>query len=60
MSDNGIFEYPGGIPLPPVCPGHTLASELAARGLTANALPTQAGRLRGVFWHALVQHNVLT
>lgn len=38
MSDNEIFEYPGGIRLPPVHPGRTLASELAARGLTANAL----------------------
>ena len=38
MSDNEIFVYPGGVPLPPVHPGRTLASELAARGLTANAL----------------------
>jgi addiction module HigA family antidote len=33
-----IFEYPGGIALPPVHPGRTLAAELAARGLSANAL----------------------
>jgi addiction module HigA family antidote len=33
-----IFEYPGGVRLPPVHPGRTLASELAARELTANAL----------------------
>lgn len=36
--DDAIFEYPGGAPLPPVHPGRTLASELAARGLSANAL----------------------
>ncbi len=35
---NEIFEYPGGVALPPVHPGHTLAAELAARGLTAGAL----------------------
>jgi addiction module HigA family antidote len=35
---NKIFEYPGGLELPPVHPGRTLAAELAARGLTANAL----------------------
>src|SRR5688572_16271758 len=29
---------PGGFSLPPVHPGETLAAELAARGLTANAL----------------------
>ena len=33
-----IFEFPGGIEVPPVHPGKTLAAELAARGLTANAL----------------------
>lgn len=33
-----LFEYPGGAPLPPVHPGRTLASELEARRLTANAL----------------------
>jgi antitoxin HigA-1 len=38
MSDAEVFEYPNGIALPPVHPGRTLASELAARGLTANAL----------------------
>jgi addiction module HigA family antidote len=35
---NEIFEYPGGVALPPVHPGRTLAAELAARELTANAL----------------------
>ena len=33
-----IFEYPGGLALPPIHPGRTLAAELAARELTANAL----------------------
>ena len=33
-----IFEFPDGIDVPPVHPGRTLAAELAARGLTANAL----------------------
>ena len=33
-----IFEYPGGISLPPEHPGRTLADELAARGMSANAL----------------------
>jgi antitoxin HigA-1 len=33
-----IYEYPNGVPLAPVHPGRTLASELAARGLSANAL----------------------
>jgi addiction module HigA family antidote len=33
-----IFEYPGGLALPPVHPGRTLAAELAARELTAGAL----------------------
>lgn len=36
--DNEIFHYSAGVPLPPVHPGHTLAAELAARELTANAL----------------------
>ena len=35
---NEIFAYPGGVALPPVHPGRTLAAELAARGLSANAL----------------------
>jgi addiction module HigA family antidote len=35
---NGIFEYPSGYPVHPVHPGRTLAAELSARGLTANAL----------------------
>jgi len=39
MSDDSrIYEYPEGIPLNPVHPGRTLAAELAARRLTANAL----------------------
>src|SRR5215467_1129897 len=38
MMDTEIFEFPGGIDVPPVHPGRTLAAELAARGLTANAL----------------------
>jgi addiction module HigA family antidote len=33
-----VFEYPGGLVLPPVHPGQTLAAELTARGLSANAL----------------------
>ncbi len=33
-----IFAYPGGVALPPVHPGRTLAAELAARGLSSNAL----------------------
>jgi addiction module HigA family antidote len=33
-----FVEYPGGIELPPVHPGHTLAAELAARGMSATAL----------------------
>ncbi|MGC1413579.1 MAG: HigA family addiction module antitoxin [Acetobacteraceae bacterium] len=36
--DNTVFEYPDGVSLPPVHPGRTLASEIEARGLTANAL----------------------
>src|SRR5690242_5569303 len=36
--DNEIFEFPGGIEVPPVHPGRTLAAELAARKLTASAL----------------------
>ncbi len=33
-----VFHYPGGIPVPAVHPGETLAEEMAARKLTANAL----------------------
>jgi addiction module HigA family antidote len=33
-----IFEFPGGIEVAPIHPGRTLAAELAARELTANAL----------------------
>lgn len=36
--DDEVFHYPDGIALPPSHPGDTLAEELAARGLTANAL----------------------
>jgi antitoxin HigA-1 len=36
--DTEIFECPGGIDVPPVHPGRTLAAELAARKLSANAL----------------------
>jgi antitoxin HigA-1 len=35
---NAVYDYPAGIPLPPVHPGETLAEEMAARGLSANAL----------------------
>jgi addiction module HigA family antidote len=35
---NEIFEYPGGVALPPVHPGRTLADELAARKMSASAL----------------------
>lgn len=37
-ADRDTFESPSGFRLPPVHPGRTLASELAARGLTANAV----------------------
>jgi addiction module HigA family antidote len=47
-----IFEYPNGVYLPPVHPGATLAAELAARGITANALSLKlrvpANRLTGI------------
>lgn len=36
--DDRVFLYPDGVSLPPSHPGDTLADELAARGLTANAL----------------------
>ncbi|HXA24639.1 MAG TPA: HigA family addiction module antitoxin [Acetobacteraceae bacterium] len=36
--DGRVFGYAGGAPIPPVHPGRTLAAELEARGLTANAL----------------------
>lgn len=35
---NEIFGHPTGIALPPVHPGRTLAAELAARKMSANAL----------------------
>lgn len=35
---NTVHRYPHGVPLPPVHPGRTLASELEARGLSAHAL----------------------
>ena len=33
-----VYDYPAGAPLPPVHPGETLAEEMAARSLSANAL----------------------
>ena len=36
--DEEVFNYPEGVALPPSHPGETLAEELDARGLTANAL----------------------
>jgi addiction module HigA family antidote len=36
--DDEVFDYPTCVVLPPVHPGHTLARELDARGLSANAL----------------------
>ena len=36
--DGEVFTFPSGVPIPPVHPGRTLASELSARGLAANAL----------------------
>ena len=36
--DDEVFHYPDGVTLPPSHLGETLADELAARGLTANAL----------------------
>jgi addiction module HigA family antidote len=36
--DTEIFEFPGGMEVPPVHPGRTLAAELAARELAASAL----------------------
>lgn len=38
MRNNEIFDYPGGLQLPPVHPGRTLAAELAARSMSATAL----------------------
>lgn len=36
--EDGVFHYPDGLALPPSHPGETLTEELAARGLSANAL----------------------
>lgn len=36
--DDTVFTYPDGVALPPSHPGDTLADELEARGLSANAL----------------------
>src|SRR5271166_4791927 len=36
--DNEVFNYPTGVVLSQVHPGHTLVRELDARGLSANAL----------------------
>jgi addiction module HigA family antidote len=38
VNDREVFEYPTGPALVPVHPGLTLAQELSARGLSANAL----------------------
>lgn len=38
MKDKTVFDFPGGIPLAAVHPGETLAEEMAARKLSANAL----------------------
>jgi addiction module HigA family antidote len=38
VGKRNIFDVPGGVTLPPVHPGQTLAAELAVRGLTAKAL----------------------
>lgn len=34
--DDAVFSFPGGLSLAPVHPGRTIATELAARGLTAH------------------------
>ena len=51
-SKNAITTYPGGAPIMPVHPGDTLAEEMAARGLTANALALKlrvpSNRLTGI------------
>ena len=36
--DDVVFHFPDGLSLPPVHPGVTLAEEMGARGLSANAL----------------------
>src|SRR5579872_4117422 len=50
--DTKIYPYPNGVPLPPVPPGETLAEEMKARGLSANALALRlrvpANRLTGI------------
>lgn len=50
--DQKIYEYPTGITIAPVHPGETLAGEMAARGLSANALALKlrvpANRLTGI------------
>ena len=38
QDDDTVFTYPDGVSLPPSHPGDTLADELEARGLSANAL----------------------
>ena len=47
-----VTRYPNGAPIAPVHPGETLAEEIAARGLTANALALKlrvpANRLTGI------------
>ncbi|HYM03147.1 MAG TPA: HigA family addiction module antitoxin [Stellaceae bacterium] len=50
--DRNIYDDPAGIPIAPVPPGETLAEEMAARGLSANALALKlrvpANRLTGI------------
>ena len=52
MKDKTVFDFPGGIPLTAVHPGETLAEEMAARKLSANALALKlripANRLTGI------------
>ncbi len=49
---NLVTHYPRGAPIAPVHPGETLAEEIAARSLTANALALKlrvpANRLTGI------------
>jgi addiction module HigA family antidote len=49
---DAVTHYPRGAPIMPVHPGETLAEEIAARGLTANALALKlrvpANRLTGI------------
>ena len=51
-SKDNVTRYPRGAPIAPVHPGETLAEEIAARSLTANALALKlrvpANRLTGI------------